>query len=92
MAKTRFRLYPHLSAHERASALTSPPPDFLFSSIPLKPPSHHPTQATIPLSHPSHHSSIPTQPHQIKQPLSKIAVNERAVTALQDNASERIRK
>ncbi|MDD6832639.1 MAG: hypothetical protein PUE80_05685 [bacterium] len=81
MAKTRFRLYPHLSAHERASALTSPPPDFLFSSIPLKPPSLHSTQATI-----------PTQPHQIKQPLSKIAVNERAVTALQDNASERIRK
>ena len=33
MAKTRFRLYPHSPAHERASALTSPPPDFLFSSI-----------------------------------------------------------
>ena len=32
------------------------------------------------------------RPHQIKQPLSKIAVNERAVTALQDNVSERIRK
>ena len=33
MAKTRFRLYPHSQAHERASALTSPPPDFLFSFI-----------------------------------------------------------
>ncbi|MBS7374018.1 MAG: hypothetical protein KIG57_08125, partial [Muribaculaceae bacterium] len=31
----------------------------------------HPTQATIP--------HIPLKPHQIKQPLSKIAVNERAL-------------
>ena len=45
-------------------ALTSPPPDFLFSSISLKPSSIQP--------HPS-------KPHQIKQPLSKRAVNERAV-------------
>ena len=49
MAKTRFRLYPHSPAHERASALTSPPPDFLFSSIPQ---SHHPTIPQTPLSHP----------------------------------------
>ena len=40
----------------------------------------HPTQPTIPPSHPSHH---PSKPHQIKQPLSKIAVNERAVVNLQ---------
>ena len=33
---------------------------------------HHPTQAHHPNTH-------PTQPHQIKQPLSKIAVNERTV-------------
>ena len=52
--KMSFQALSHSSSHERASALTSPPPDFLFSSIPPK-------------------------PHQIKQPLSKIAVNERAV-------------
>ena len=40
---------------------------------PTKPPSHHPTQATIPPT------PIPPNPHQIKQPLSKIALNERAV-------------
>ena len=53
--KTSFQALSHSPFHERASALTSPPPDFLFSSIHLKPPSH-----------------------QIKQPLSKISVNERA--------------
>ena len=49
--KTRFRLYTHSPAHDRALALTSPPPDFLFSSIHPKPPSHkshHPTNPTIP--------------------------------------------
>ena len=38
--KTRFQALSHSSSHERALALTSPPPDFLFSSIHLKPPSH----------------------------------------------------
>ena len=33
--KTRFQALSHSSSHARASALTSPPPDFLFSSIPL---------------------------------------------------------
>ena len=55
--KTSFLALSLSSSHARASALTSPPPDFLLSSIP--------TQAT--------------KPHQIKQPLSKIAVNERTV-------------
>ena len=46
--KTRFQALSHSSSHERASALTSPPPDFLFISIhqnptiPLKPSSPHP--------------------------------------------------
>ena len=31
--KTRFQALSHSSSHERASALTSPPPDFLFISI-----------------------------------------------------------
>ena len=31
--KMRFQALSHLPSHERASALTSPPPDFLFSSI-----------------------------------------------------------
>ena len=53
--KTSFQALSHSPSHARALALTSPPPDFLFSSIHPKPPSH-----------------------QINQPLSKIAVNERA--------------
>ena len=49
MAKTCFRLYPHSPAHERAFALTSQLPDFLFISIHRTPPSHkfppfHPKQ------------------------------------------------
>ena len=36
--KTRFQALSHSSSHARASALTSPPPDFLLSSIPPKPP------------------------------------------------------
>ena len=35
--KTCFRLYPHSPSHERAKALTSPPPDFLFISITQNP-------------------------------------------------------
>ena len=42
--KTSFQALSHSSSHERAKALTSPPPDFLFSSIPPKPP----YKATIP--------------------------------------------
>ena len=38
--KTSFLALSHSLSHERASALTSPPHDFLFSSIPPKPPSH----------------------------------------------------
>ena len=51
--KTRFQALSHSSSHERASALTSPPPDFLFSSIHQNPPSkaHHPTpkKGTFPI-------------------------------------------
>ena len=36
--KTSFQALSHSSSHARASALTFPPPDFLFSSIPPKPP------------------------------------------------------
>ena len=65
--KTRFQALSHLSSHARASALTSPPPDFLFSSIPLKPlkPPSHPTP------------SLQTSPNQAAA--IKIALNERAV-------------
>ena len=38
--KMSFQALSHSPSHERAKALTSPPPDFLFSSIPQ---SHHPT-------------------------------------------------
>ena len=69
--KMSFQALSHSSSHARASALTSPPPDFLFSSIHPKPPSHPSIQ--------SHHLTHPSKPHQIKQPLSKRAVNERAV-------------
>ena len=69
--KMSFQALSHSSSHERASALTSPPSDFLFSSIHPKPPSHSSLHPTLP--HPS-------KPHQIKQPLSKRAINERAVT------------
>ena len=40
--KMSFQALSHSPSHARASALTSPPPDFLFSSIHPKPPSHHP--------------------------------------------------
>ena len=62
-AENEFSGFIPLVVLRRASALTSPPPDFLLSSIP--------TQAT--------------KPHQIKQPLSKIAVNEIAVGIWQKN-------
>ena len=39
----------------------------------------HPSKATIHPKPPSHSSHHPSKPHQIKQPLSKRAVNERAV-------------
>ena len=39
----------HSSFHDEASALTSPPPDFLFSSIHQNPPSHN--------AHKPHHST-----------------------------------
>ena len=44
--KMSFQALSHSPSHERAPALTSPPPDFLFSSIHLKLPSHHPTNPT----------------------------------------------
>ena len=44
--KTSFQALSHSPSHERASALTSPPPDFLFISIPQCP---HPHQ----IPHPS---------------------------------------
>ena len=37
--KMSFQSLSHSPSHDRAKALTSPPPDFLFSSIPQ---SHHP--------------------------------------------------
>ena len=40
--KMSFQALAHSPSHERASALTSPPPDFLFSFIHPSPPSHHP--------------------------------------------------
>ena len=42
-----FLALSHSSSHARASALTSPPPDFLFISIPQTPPSH-PKKRNIP--------------------------------------------
>ena len=36
--KMSFQALSHSPSHERALALTSPPPDFLFSSIPQSPP------------------------------------------------------
>ena len=47
--KNTFLAFSHSMSHERALALTSPPPDFLFSSIPQTP------------SHKPH--SIPPKPH-----------------------------
>ena len=43
--KMSFQSLSHSPSHERAPALTSPPPDFLFSSIPQ---SHHLTNPPIP--------------------------------------------
>ena len=44
--KMSFRLLSHSPSHERALALTSPPPDFLFSFIHPKPPSLPPQKGT----------------------------------------------
>ena len=46
MAKTCFRLYPHSPAHDRALALTSPPPDF-FSLPSIKTPPSPPNPSSI---------------------------------------------
>ena len=40
--KMSFQALSHSPSHARASALTSPPPDFLFSFIHPSPPSYHP--------------------------------------------------
>ncbi len=83
LGKNRKRVFGFIpiAARERASALTSPPPDFLFSSIhpnpTIHPNPHHPSK--------SHHPTIPPKPHQIKQPLSKIAVNEIVVISHKKN-------
>ncbi len=45
--KMSFQALSHSPSHDRAKALTSPPPDFLFSFIHQNP------------SHPSHHPTIP---------------------------------
>ena len=45
--KTHFQALSHSPSHERALALTSPPPDFLFSSIPQCPHPHIPTKSLI---------------------------------------------
>ncbi|MDY3078241.1 MAG: hypothetical protein SOW62_08930, partial [Sodaliphilus sp.] len=58
-AENEFSGFIPLAVPRKGLALTSPPPDFLFSFIHQNP--------TIP--------QIPPKPHQIKQPLSKIAVN-----------------
>ena len=50
--KMSFQALSHSPSHERASALTSPPPDFLFISIPQCPHPHIPT---------SPHPHIPTK-------------------------------
>ena len=48
--KMSFQSLSHSPSHDRAKALTSPPPDFLFISIhpgPTIPQSHHPPQTKI---------------------------------------------
>ena len=52
--KMSFQALSHSPSHERALALTSPPPDFLFISIHLKPPFH---QAKPPNPHPIQNSN-----------------------------------
>ena len=42
--KMSFQALSHSPSHERAKALTSPPPDFLFSSIPPSHKPHYPIQ------------------------------------------------
>ena len=46
--KMSFQALSHSPSHERAKALTSPPPDFLFISIPQCPQPHHPKNSNIP--------------------------------------------
>ena len=46
--KMSFQALSHSPSHERASALTSPPHDFLFISIPQCPQPHQPQKSNIP--------------------------------------------
>ena len=46
--KMSFQALSHSPSHARALALTSPPPDFLFISIPQCPQLHHPKNSNIP--------------------------------------------
>ena len=58
--KTCFQALSHSLAHDRALALTSSPPDFLFSSIHHPP--LHPTKPPIPPIPPIHHSCSRASP------------------------------
>ncbi|MDD5817750.1 MAG: hypothetical protein PUE05_04415, partial [bacterium] len=69
-AENEFSGFIPLAVPRKGLALTSPPPDFLFSSIPL-----------------SH-----AQPHQIKQPPSKIASNKTSATKNITNHSQNLHR
>ena len=66
--KMSFQALSHSSSHARASALTSPPPDFFISFIPQNPPKIHPK-----IQNPNKSIPIPpiyimcTHPHQKNQ-------------------------
>ena len=57
--KMRFQTLSHSPSHDRAKALTSPPPDFLFSSIHQKPTKAHKTlHPSKPHPTKAHHTTI----------------------------------
>ena len=64
--KMSFQALSHSPSHERASALTSPPPDFLFIAIPQCPQPHHPKNSNIP-----YWSCLPS-PGTVSLPLSSL--------------------
>ena len=76
--KMSFQALSHSSSHERALALTSPPPDFFISSIPQNPPKIHPKIQTHPSPNPYIYivCTHPRQKNQKKHlPISKKSTN-----------------
>ena len=76
--KMSFQPLSHSSSHARASALTSPPPDFFISFIPQNPPKNQKSKIQInPSPNPYIYNVYPPPPKKSKKhlPISKKSTN-----------------